>query len=186
MPLSPIDTVTTARTTLRAVGVDDLPDLMEVNGDPQVTQFLPYPTWQSLADAGAWLERMDKLVAAGSASQLVIVRNVDRKVIGTALLFKFDEGSSRLDLGYALGRAHWRQGYAAEALRALLSHAFTHMRIRRVEAEVNPDNIASNALLTSLGFVREGYLRERWVGKGGTYGVNIYGLLASDWPEGAS
>jgi [ribosomal protein S5]-alanine N-acetyltransferase len=60
------------------------------------------------------------------------------------------------------------------------------MRIRRVEAEVNPDNIASNALLTSLGFVREGYLRERWVGKGATYGVNIYGLLASDWPGTAS
>jgi len=186
MPIPTIDPVVTQRTTLREVHTDDLQDLMEVNGDPEVTQFLPYATWQSLEDASAWLERMRKLIATGSARQLVIVRNVDNKVIGTALLFKFEESSNRLELGYALGRAYWKQGYAAEALRALLSNAFTGLRIRRVEAEVNPNNIASNALLRSLGFSQEGYLRERWVAKGATYGVNIYGLLASEWQERAA
>jgi RimJ/RimL family protein N-acetyltransferase len=181
MPFPPIATVTTPRTTLREVCADDLPDLMEVNGDPDVTQFLPYAAWRSLADASAWLDRMNQLAGAGSARQLVIVRNLDSKAIGTALLFKYEEGSNRVELGYALGRAHWRQGYAAEALRALLSHVFAVMQIRRVEAEVNPGNMASNALLRSLKFTQEGYLRERWVAKGVTYGVNIYGLLASDW-----
>lgn len=185
MPLPPIDTVATPRTTLREVCEGDLPDLLEINGDPAVTHFLPYATWGSLDDAAAWLERMNKLVATGSARQLVIARNVDHKVIGTALLFKFDEGSNRLELGYAVGRAHWKQGYAAEALRALLSHVFTGLHIRRVEAEVNPDNLASNALLKSLGFTQEGYLRERWVAKGATYGVNVYGLLAAEWREKA-
>ena len=183
MPFPPIDTVSSPRTLLREVCADDLPDLMEVNGDPEVTRFLPYATWQSLPDASAWLERMNKLAATGSARQLVIVRKVDRKVIGTVLLFKYEEGSKRLELGYALGRDHWRQGYAAEALRALLSHVFTVLRIRRVEAEVSPGNVASNALLRFLGFTQEGHLRERWVAKGVTYGVNIYGLLASEWPR---
>lgn len=182
MPLPPLDAVTTSRITLREVGAEDLPDLMAVNGDPEVTHFLPYATWQSLSDAAAWLERMSKLMVTGSARQLVIVRNADRKVIGTVLLFKFDEGSNRLELGYALGREHWKQGYAAEALRALLSHLFTGLGIRRVEAEVNPANTASNALLQSLGFTLEGFLRERWVAKGAAYGVNVYGLLASEWP----
>jgi [ribosomal protein S5]-alanine N-acetyltransferase len=181
MPLPATHAVTTPRTTLREVRADDLPDLMAVNGDPEVTHFLPYATWQSLSDASAWLERMNTLMATGSAKQLVIVRNADSKVIGTALLFKFDEGSNRVELGYALGRAHWKQGYATEALRALLAHAFADMRIRRIEAEVNPANLASNALLKSLGFTQEGYLRERWVAKGAAYGVNIYGLLAAEW-----
>jgi ribosomal-protein-alanine N-acetyltransferase len=185
MPLPPIDSVSTPRTTLREVCAGDLADLMDVNGDPEVTRFLPYATWRSASDASDWLERMSRLTATGFARQLVIVRSVDAKVIGTALLFKFDEGSNRLELGYALGRAHWKQGYATEALRALLAHAFTDMRVRRVEAEVNPANAASNALLCSLGFTREGFLRERWVAKGATYGVNVYGLLASDWPARA-
>jgi hypothetical protein len=45
MSLPSIDAVVTPRTTLREVCVDDLPDLMEVNGDPEVTHFLPYTTW---------------------------------------------------------------------------------------------------------------------------------------------
>jgi [ribosomal protein S5]-alanine N-acetyltransferase len=181
MPLPAIELVVSPRTTLREVQASDLTDLMEVNGDPEVTQFLPYATWQSLEDASAWLERMRTLVATGTARQLVIVCNANQKVIGTALLFKFEEASNRLELGYVLGRAYWKQGYAAEALRALLAHVFAVMQVRRVEAEVNPNNIASNALLRSLGFSHEGYLRERWVAKGATYGVNIYGLLASEW-----
>lgn len=183
MPLPPIDTVGTPRISLREVRADDLPDLMAVNGDPEVTHFLPYATWQSLSDAAAWLERMSKLMLTGSARQLVIVRKVDGKAIGTVLLFKFDEGSRRLELGYVLGRDHWKQGYAAEALRALLWHLFTAGGVRRVEAEVNQANTASNALLRALGFTHEGFLRERWVAKGGApYGVNVYGLLASEWP----
>lgn len=171
---------------MREVRAGDLRDLMEVNGDPEVTRFLPYATWQSEADAAAWLERMNSVAATGAARQLVIVRNNDSKVIGTVLLFKFDEGSNRLELGYALGRAHWRQGYATEALHAVLSHAFGAFGLRRLEAEVNTSNEASNRLLRSLGFTHEGLLRKRWVAKGVAYDVNVYGLLAEEWPGNAA
>lgn len=183
MPLPHIDPITTDRLIVRMVRVEDLADLLEVNGDGEVTHFLPYATWQTLADARAWFERMRGLVETGTAVQLVIERRTDAKVIGTALVFKYDEGSARAELGYVIGRAHWRQGYAGEALRALLAHAFEVLHLRRIEAEVNPDNLASNALLRALGFVHEGLLRERWVAKGRAYSVNVYGLLAGDWAQ---
>lgn len=181
MPLPHIHPITTDRLIVRAVRVEDLADLLEINGDDEVTHFLPYATWQTLDDARAWFERMRGLVETGAAVQLVIERRADAKVIGTALVFKYDEGSDRAELGYVIGRAHWRQGYADEALRALLTHAFDVLHLRRIEAEVNPDNLASNALLRALGFVHEGLLRERWVAKGRAYSVNVYGLLAPDW-----
>jgi RimJ/RimL family protein N-acetyltransferase len=129
MPLPRFSQVSTPRTTLREVSGADLPDLLEINGDPEVTRYLPYVTWASDADATAWLERM-------------------------------------------------------QALGALLDHLFGAMGIRRVEAEVNPDNEASNALLRKLGFRHEGFLRQRWVAKGEAYGVNVYGLLADDRARG--
>lgn len=184
MPLPRFSQVSTPRTTLREVSGADLSDLLEINGDPEVTRYLPYATWASDADATAWLERMQALGMNGNARQLVIARNEDDKVIGTVLLFKYDEGSNRVELGYVIGRRHWRRGYAAEALGALLDHLFGAMGIRRVEAEVNPENAASNALLRKLGFTHEGFLRERWVAKGETYGVNVYGLLAEDRVRG--
>ena len=183
MPLPPVSSIESDRLIVRPVGADDLGDLLDVNGDPQVTQFLPYATWQGLDDAAAWLERMQTLASAGTAQQLVVVRKQDRRVIGTVLLFRFDEGSARLEIGYVIGRAQWRQGFAREALVAAIGHAFDAMAVRRIEAEVNPANQASDALLRNIGFTHEGVLRQRWVAHGAAYDVNAYGLLASEWRQ---
>ncbi len=172
--------ILTPRLEVREIRGSDLVDLMEVNGDPEVTRFLPYPTWQKAEDALAWLKRMQALRDAGTGLQLVLVRRTDCKVVGTVLLFRFDPGSARLEIGYVLARACWGQGLMREALTATCREAFTQLGIRRIEAEVNPDNAASNKLLGSLGFVREGTLRQRWVGKGVAYDTYIYGLLASE------
>ena len=181
MPLQSLPAIRTARVVVRTVAESDLADLLEVNGDDEVTRFLPYATWQGPDDAAAWLARIEALCATGTARQLVIERLSDRKVIGTVLVFRFDEPSARVELGYVLGRAHWRQGYAKEALQAVCRHAFVEMGIRRIEAEARPDNVASNELLLALGFTHEGRLRKRWVDKGEAHDTNIYGCLVEDW-----
>ena len=181
MPLIRIEALLTKRLTLRPVSPSDLADLAEINGDPQVTQFLPYSAWQSEADGSAWLQRMEALEAAGTSQQLAMARRTDAKVIGTVLLFRYDELSARLEIGYVLGRAHWGQGLMREAIEAVCTQAFSTLSIRRLEAEVNPANTASNALLQRVGFVHEGRLRQRWVSKGAAHDVNVYGLLAHEW-----
>lgn len=178
-----IDRIVTARLVIRPVTADDLVDLLEINGDDQVTRFLPFATWQGPEDGIAWLKRMDALSDAGTGQQLVIVRSTDNKVIGTTLLFRYDAGSARIELGYVIGSAHWRQGYAAEALTAVCEHAFGNMSIRRIEAEVDPRNAASNAVMQSLGFTREGLLRKRWITKGNPTDTYIYGCLAEEWKK---
>jgi ribosomal-protein-alanine N-acetyltransferase len=181
VPLPAIVRIELPRLTLRPVLATDLADLLEVNRDPQVTRFLPYPAWQSLEDGGAWLSRMEALGASGTGRQLVLVAKPDSRVIGTLLLFRFNEASSRLELGYALARNYWGQGFMTEAVDAACSHAFGELNIRRIEAEVNPANAASCRLLLNAGFALEGNLRQRWVVKGVTYDTCIYGCLAEDW-----
>jgi len=165
MALPEVVNIETARLAICKVSEEDLPDLLEINGDDAVTRFLPYATWKSLNDGTAWLKRMNILAESGTSRQLVIVRHTDNKVIGTALLFRYDEGSARIELGYVIGRTYWRQGYAGEALKALCDYAFRKLGIRRIEAEADPDNIASNMVLISLGFKKEGLLRKRWITK---------------------
>ena len=181
MPLPLVTCIVSPRLTLRPVAASDIADLLEVNGDPAVTRFLPYPTWQSATDGAAWLSRMEALAASGAGQQLVLVRNGDSKVIGGLLAFRYEEASGRLEIGYVLGRNHWGQGLMREAIVAMCSHAFTSMNIRRIEAEVDPANIASNQLLLGIGFILEGTLRQRWVAKGAAYDTNIYGYLVDDW-----
>lgn len=181
MPLPLITRILSPRLTLRPVVASDIADLLEVNGDPEVTRFLPYPTWKSTQDGAAWLARMEALAATGTGQQLVMARNDDAKVIGALLLFRYEEGSARLELGYVLGRSHWGQGLMREAIAAVCWHAFGSMGIRRMEAEVDPANIASNRLLLRIGFVLEGTLRKRWVAREVAYDTNIYGCLVDDW-----
>ena len=180
MPLPAIEAIDTPRLTLRPVGLEHLDDLMRVNGDEAVTRFVPYKTWTSFEEAQAWLKRMEDICATGTAHQLVLQRKADGRVLGTLLLFKHDEGSRRIELGYALGADAQGQGYMAEAVRAACEHAFRVLGIRRIEAEVNPDNVASCRLLERVGFTLEGRMRKRWTGKGATYDTNIYGLLEDD------
>jgi ribosomal-protein-alanine N-acetyltransferase len=182
MPLTAPNPIESARLLVRLVAESDLPALLQVNGDDQATRFLPYATWSSMTDAEAWYKRMSGIQASGSALQFVVADKQTGTAVGTCLLFRFEEASARAELGYALGRAHWGMGYMQEALAALIDCAFGSMALRRLEAEVDPRNVSSARLLQRLGFTREGLLRQRWVDKGETKDVEVYGLLRHEWP----
>ncbi|CAN5166231.1 N/A [soil metagenome] len=173
------------RLTVRALEEGDLADLMAINGDDAVTRYLPYASWNSSADGQAWFERMRNIEASGTAVQLVVVEKLSARVVGTCLLFHLEAASARAEIGYVLGRAQWGQGLMLEALQALVTHAFGPLGLRRLEAEVNPDNLASCRLLERLGFTAEGLLRQRWVAKGQACDIRFFGLLRDD-PAAAS
>jgi [ribosomal protein S5]-alanine N-acetyltransferase len=181
LSFSPAEAIEAPRVIVRLARAADVADLLDVNGDPEVTALLPYAAWTSLADGEAWYERMARLQAAGSALQFVVVARVSSRAIGTCLLFRHEPTSARAELGYVLGRAHWQQGLMHEALTALLSRAFAGIGLRRIEAEVDPRNRASAALLGRLGFTREGLLRQRWVRNGEPHDVELHGLLRDEW-----
>lgn len=160
----------------------DLAPLMDVNGDEQVTRYLPYRAWSSMDDARAWFERMRKIQEDGNALQLVVVEKASARAIGTCLIFKFDKNHGTAELGYVLGRAHWGRGYMSEALHAVIDAAFGPLGIRRLDAQIDPANAASRTLLERLGFVREGRLRERYVDRGGGFtDSEVFGLLRTEW-----
>lgn len=186
MQLPADSTVRTPRLTLRLVRREDLPDLFTVNADEEVTRFLPYPTWRAASDGEAWFDRMAAHQASGDAAQFVIVHDALRQVVGSCLLFRFDEPSARAELGYVLGRAHWGTGLMHEAMRGFVGFAFGTLGLRRLEASVDPRNVASARLLERVGFVREGLLRQRWTTKGELCDAALYGLLRDDWPGPAA
>ena len=179
--LVPPPPIESPRLRIRLVESSDIADLLQVNGDEEVTRFLPYAPWSSIADGEAWLARMNALSAAGTALQFAIIEKASGRAIGTLLLFRYDEASARAEIGYVMGRAQWGRGFTHEALGALLESAFGTVGLNRIEANVEPDNVASNKLLLKLGFVLEGRLRENWVTQGKPCDTNVYGLLRRDW-----
>jgi len=153
MPLAPPPVLETARLRVRALRDDDLRDLLAVNGDPEVTRYLPYAPWAGPADAQAWLARMRGLEAQGGTVQLVIECRDDARVIGTCLLLRHDEALAQVELGYVLGRDWWGGGWMREALSPVLDWALGEaQRLARIAANVSPPNMASRKLLAHLDF----------------------------------
>lgn len=60
-------------------------------------------------------------------------------------------------LSYYVFAGHERQGLMREGLQAVVRHAFSELGLHRLEANIQPGNEASIALVRSLGFSREGY-----------------------------
>lgn len=110
-----------------------------------------------------------------------IERLDDRRLIGTCTLWNMVTSSRRCELGYALGREFWGSGYMAEALPVLIGFAFDHLDLNRIEADIDPRNIASERSLLRLGFTQEGYMPQRWIVAGEVSDTAFYGLLRERW-----
>ena len=182
MPLAEPPVLETPRLRIRAFRDTDLEDMAVIHGDDETTFHLPTATWRTEDDRQAWLKRVRMHVLGGAGCQLVLEDRESGRVVGACVVFRHDEGSARAEVGYVLGRSHWGRGLMAEALRTVVGHAFGPWALRRLEAEVNPENARSVKVLLSLGFTPEGLLRQRWTAKGRTYDTRIFGLLRHEWP----
>lgn len=168
----------TPRLHLRPLQPDDAPALFAIHADPAFMRYWSSTPWTSLGQAQALIEGDLRDLAAGAHLRLGIVRRADGRLIGTASLFNLSAQNRRAEVGYGIASDCWRQGYVSEALDALLDHAFGPMGLRRLEADIDPRNIASARSLEKLGFQREGLLRERWIVGGEVSDSALYGLLA--------
>ena len=60
-------------------------------------------------------------------------------------------------LGYYAFAGHERRGFMRAGLLQVARHAFKTLKLHRLEANIQPDNLASIALVRSCGFAKEGY-----------------------------
>ena len=88
----------------------------------------------------------------------LICRTEDGAVVGNINLFHIvRRGLQNACLGYLVGAPYWRQGYGTEALQLLLRFAFEKQKLHRVEANIQPGNVPSIALVKRFGFSNEGF-----------------------------
>ena len=113
---------------------------------------------------------------------LLICRNEDDALAGMASLGHIVFGNLRgAYLGYSAFVPFDGQGYMTEGLGLALHHAFGTLRLHRIEANVQPDNTRSIALVERLGFRREGY-SPRYLKIGGRWRDHVrYAILADEF-----
>ena len=174
-----METLTGKRVHLRELTPEDANVIFALFSDPEAMRYWSYPPYIDLMQAKARLARDAEGVAQNVVRPWGIVHQ--EVLIGTCTLHGIDQDNARAELGYMLARAHWGQGLASEAVGLAIDYAFTTLGLRRLEADIDPRNLASQKVLERLGFERDGYLRERWCVAGEISDSALYGLLAREW-----
>lgn len=88
----------------------------------------------------------------------LICRDEDDKIAGSINLSQIFRGNFKnAYLGYYLAETFTRKGYMTEAVRLILRFAFKDLKLHRLEANVQPDNTPSIAVLRKTGFTKEGF-----------------------------
>lgn len=112
----------------------------------------------------------------------LICRKEDNAVMGSIALSQIFRGAFlNAYLGYQIGEEFAGQGYMTEAIQLMLRHAFVTLKLHRLEANIQPGNVASIALVRRAGFVREGYSK-RYLKIGGRWRDHErWAILVEDW-----
>jgi ribosomal-protein-alanine N-acetyltransferase len=92
------------------------------------------------------------------AAMFLACRVEDGAIVGFLNISEIVRGSFRSAfVGYGGVAEFAGQGYMTEAMRLLLREAFTHVGLHRLEANIQPGNLASIALAKRCGFELEGF-----------------------------
>jgi [ribosomal protein S5]-alanine N-acetyltransferase len=174
-------TLRTERLLLRPLHDLDAAALFSIFADPRVTRYLSKPPWPSIDVAHERIARDNEAMSAGRYACFGIQQERDGRLLGECSLFNFQEQSRRAEVGYTLAFESWGKGYMNEALSSLLEFGFSTLGLNRVEADIDPRNVASARTLERLGFRKEGHLRERWIVAGEVSDSSLFGLLAAEW-----
>jgi RimJ/RimL family protein N-acetyltransferase len=142
----------TERLTLRAPRLEDAKAIAQLANDRRIaenTTRIPHP--YRLADAQAFVERVNR-----DGGELAFLITLDDEPIGACGLARLDGPAP--DLGYWIGVPYWGNGYATEAARAVIDHAFTALGHQALQAGARVTNPASRRVLEKCGF--------QWTGVG--------------------
>ena len=102
----------------------------------------------------AYLDRLEN----GFAHGFFIARCEDDAMVGVVSINDPIMGGFRsASLGYCAAASYSGRGYMAEGLALVLDHPFTELDFNRLEANVQPGNAVSLALVGRLGFRKEGF-----------------------------
>ncbi len=185
MELRPDFPLRTERLDLRPHRMEDLDDLARFHGDPEVVRWIPWPQRDREATETALRAKLDQgvLREPGQWLVLAIEHRESATVIGEVLL-KWESATDRQgELGFALGRDHQGQGYAAEAAREMLRLGFEDLGLHRIVGVCIEQNHDSARLLQRLGFRREARVVDSAFHKGAWVTQLVYGLTEDEWRE---
>jgi len=174
--------IVTNRLVLRDYKTDDWPAVLAYQGDKRYLQFYPW-TERTEAEVRDFVQMfLDQQAERPRRKfQFAITLPHEGRLIGSCGIRRKNENDWEADIGFELAPEYWGQGYATEAVTAVVDFGFRKLLLHRISSWCIAENTASARVLERLGLQLEGRLRENDYFKGRWWDTLVYGLLESQW-----
>jgi ribosomal-protein-alanine N-acetyltransferase len=165
------------RVRLRTIEEGDIEFMQEVNNDPRVWRPWGRPTPKNREQER---EGFEGGISDDDWVNLLVTTDPETPV-GMVAFHAIDLEQQWGELSYWIAPAHQNEGLGTEAVGLLVEYGFRDRGFHRIQARVVDSNEPSWRLLESLGFAREGTIRENAFVDGEYRDTYLYGLLRSEW-----
>ena len=170
--------IRTKRLLLRPFRLSDVDDVYEYAQDPEWARYLPVPQPYLLSHAEEFVALQLAATWSDEPSWAIVLKG---KVIGGLNLHDLNHKRRTAALGYAVARARWSQGFATEAVNAVMTAAFTNLNLKRISAMADVRNIASQRVMEKAGMIHKRVVQEDSPSKDEPVDMVVYATLREDW-----
>ncbi len=150
--------IETDRLRMRLLRDGDLGDLVSLINNWEVARWVssvPHPYTEF--DGREWVTRVQQDHATGRPRRFAIaLKETDRLIGGVGLDGSTGDDSEEPALGYWLGEPHWGNGYAREAVAAVIDYGLRTLGMPTIRAYTDPSNLASQKVLLRCGLKKIG------------------------------
>jgi len=155
MTFAPFTSLHTKRLRLRKLKIADAEAILNIRSNERVNQFIDRPKTVTIGEAVEFIKKINTGIKNKESYYWGITLKNDQTIIGTICLWKIAREELKAETGYELIPDHHRLGIMYEALTRVMKFALNKVKLRTIEAYIDPLNDASARLLEKCGFIRD-------------------------------
>lgn len=165
----PWDILETQRCLVRETTVDDVDSFYELYRDEEITKYMEdlfEDRDEEIEYTKSYIKNVYEFYGFG---MWTVLEKASGEIIGRAGV-SYREGYELPELGFMIGKAYWRQGYAFEVCKAIANYMHENYEMDKIQIFIEPENTPSILLAKKLG----AYLyKEQCMGSCDCYLMNV-------------
>ncbi|KAB2328896.1 GNAT family N-acetyltransferase [Bacillus mesophilum] len=170
--------IKTSRLLIRHFHSKDWQAVYEYTSDRQVMKYIPEGVFTE-EDVKAFINKNRD----GEAKYFPVVLMEEDLLIGHMVFHQYF-GEHTYEIGWVFNPKYYSNGYASEAAKAILEYGFENMKLHRIIATCQPENIASYRVMEKIGMRREGHFKKCIPNGSEWWDEYYYAVLAEEWNKG--
>lgn len=177
---NPFPELQTERLLLRKMTISDAASVQQLRSNSEVMKYINRPLTLSIEEAEKWIGVvLETLEKNEGITWCICLKETPEEHVGSIGLWRIEKENYRAEIGYMLEPLLQGKGIMFEAIQKVIDYGFQVMRLHSIEAQLDPRNTASSALLRKAGFVQEALFKENCFYQGEFTDTAVYSILNS-------